>query len=318
MSATADTPGTFGLDPVVIEPAATGWPELRRRILHDRAAVVGGCMVLAIVLLALAAPLIAAITGHGRDETFVKTMLDQFGLPRGPTAGFPLGADKVAHDELVRIAYGAQTALIVGLGSTGLSLAIGVSIGALAGYARGWLDAVLSRVIELFLVMPVLVLALGLASACGGPQGCGGGLIRPGLGLTCFVIGATTWPYVARVVRSQVLSIRESEFVAAARLLGRGTPHIVAREILPNLLPTVIVIGLIQVPGNILYEASLAFLGVGIQDRPSWGAMLAEGGDLFPSAWWLLLFPAFLLSFTILGLSLFGEGVKDALDLDDA
>jgi peptide/nickel transport system permease protein len=291
-------------------PLHSFWGRLRT----NRLALIGGMCLLGILLIALLAPVIAKLTGHSPNATHVDTELNSFGIPLGPSSSFLFGADTLGRDQLVRIAYGARYALLVGFLATAVSLTIGLVVGTVCGFFRGLIDLLLSRVIDLFLVLPVLLLALGLSASCGGVHGCAGGSIKPGLTLVVAVIGLTNWAYVARVVRGEVLSLREREFVEAARALGGGPVKILATEVIPNVVSSVIVLGLILFPSSILYEAALNFLGVGVTNTPSWGAMLSQAGNLLPAAWWMLVFPALFLSLTVLSLSLLGEGVRDALD----
>ena len=285
-----------------------------RRLRANRLALAGGVCLLVIVAFALLAPVVASIAGHPADATYVDTQLDEFSVPRGPSASFPFGADQLGRDQLVRIAYGARTALLVGFLATAIAVIIGLAIGIVSGFFGGVVDLLLARIIDLFLVMPVLLLALGLSASCGGTDGCAGGLVKPGLGLVVVVIGLTNWAYVARVVRGQVLSLREREFIEAARAFGGRPLRVLATEIVPNVISSVIVLALVLFPSSILYEAALAFLGIGVPRTPSWGGMLAEAGKLLPAAWWMFVFPGAFLSLTVLSLSVLGEGVRDALD----
>jgi peptide/nickel transport system permease protein len=190
---------------------------------------------------------------------------------------------------------------------------IGVTAGLTTGYYRGKVDTLLSRVMDLFLAFPVLVLAVGLGVACA--DGCLGGLIQPGLMVVIFVITLTTWPYMARIVRGQVLSLREREFVEASRSLGAGNRRIIFREILPNLVAPIIVYATVLIPQNILYEAALSFLGVGVDpSKPSWGAMISDATDIFQDAWWFMVFPGLALLITVLAFNIVGDGLQDALN----
>jgi peptide/nickel transport system permease protein len=185
--------------------------------------------------------------------------------------------------------------------------------GLITGYYRGWADTLLSRVMDLFLAFPVLVLAVGLGVACA--DGCAGGLIQPGLPVVIFVIVLTSWPYIARIVRGQVLSLREREFVEASRSLGASDRRIIFREILPNLVAPIIVYATVLIPQNILYEAALSFLGVGVDpSRPSWGAMIADATSIFEDAWWFMTFPGIALLITVLAFNIVGDGLQDALN----
>jgi peptide/nickel transport system permease protein len=212
--------------------------------------------------------------------------------------------------------YGARTSLVIAFFATGLALVIGVVLGLIAGFYRGKVDTVISRTTDVVLSLPILLLALGLASACGtSKQGCLGGLIKPGLMLVSLIIGLFSWPYIARIIRGQVLSLREKEFVEASRSLGSSNMRIVMREILPNVAAPIIVFTTLIIPSNILFEAGLSFLGVGVPDTtPSWGAMLASAGDAFTYAPWLMIFPGLFLFMTTLAFNLVGDGLRDALD----
>ena len=199
--------------------------------------------------------------------------------------------------------------------ATGIAVLIGTTIGLIAGFYRGWVDTMLSRLTDVVLAFPILLLGLGLAAACSGADGCFNGLIQPGLPVVIMVIAIINWTYIARIVRGQVLSLREKEFVEAARSLGASDRRIIAREILPNLVAPLIVYASLLIPANILLEAALSFLGVGVAGgTPSWGAMISEATSLFPDAWWFMLFPGLALLLTVLAFNLVGDGLQDALD----
>src|SRR6185503_20661305 len=199
--------------------------------------------------------------------------------------------------------------------ATALSVTIGVVTGMIAGYFRGWVDTALSRLIDVLLAFPILLLGIGLASACSGGDGCLGGLIEPGLSVVIFVIAFVNWTYIYRIIRGQVLSLREKEFVDAARSLGASNRRILFREILPNLVAPIIVYSTLIIPQNILFEAALSFLGVGVQPPdPSWGEMLADATSIFDSAWWFMMFPGAALLLTVLAFNLLGDGLQDALN----
>jgi peptide/nickel transport system permease protein len=301
----------YAVEPDALPPVTPG---VLTRLRGDRFAVAGAIGIAVLVLVALLAPLSVKLTGHGPNESFISEGLDSFGVPRGPSKEFPFGVDVAGRDVFVRTVYGARTALLVGVTATAMATTIGVLIGLLCGFFGGVVDLVLSRVIDLFLVLPVFLLTLGLASACGGPTGCVAGIVRPGLSLVIFVIGLSTWGYMARVVRGQTLALRDREFVAAAQLAGAGELRILLREVLPSIVPTVIVLTVMLFPGIILYEAGLSFLGIGSIDVPSWGATLGDARKLFPTAWWLVVFPGLFLALTVLSVNLLGEGLGDVLD----
>ena len=184
-----------------------------------------------------------------------------------------------------------------------------------AGYFRGWADSLISRAIDVVLAIPYLLLALGLAASCSFGNGCVGGLIRPGIGVVIFVIAITSWTYIARIVRGETLSLRESEFIEAARATGASHTGIIIRELLPNLAAPIIVYATILIPQVILFEAALSFLGVGVQgSTPSWGQMISDATASFDSAWWYMLFPGLFLLLTVLAFNLVGDALQDSLN----
>jgi peptide/nickel transport system permease protein len=290
------------------------WELFWRRFRRDKFALGGLFIVALMLLLALFAPVIASIF-HGPNEVHLE-QLDSFGLPLGPNSEFPFGADTAGRDLMVRVVYGARTSLVIAFFATGLASAIGVTLGLLSGFYRGKVDTVISRTIDVVLSLPVLLLSLGVVSACGvSAEGCLGGLIKPGLLLVSYVIALFTWPYIARIVRGQVLSLREKEFVEAARSLGSNNRRIMFRELLPNCAASIIVYTTLIIPNNILFEAALSFLGIGVpQETPSWGRQLSDAGSIFTVAWWMMLFPGLFLFFTTLAFNLVGDGLRDALD----
>jgi peptide/nickel transport system permease protein len=298
------------------------WQLFWRRFRRDKFALVGVAFIVLMGVIALTAGLLAALEGSGPNQVYVREALDEVGLPVGPGGEFLFGADTAGRDLFVRTLYGARTSLTVALFATGLEVVIGVIFGLLAGFYRGKVDTFVSRLIDIVLSLPILLLALGLVAACSlpaaatGQSGCLGGLIRPGILLVSYVIALFGWPYIARIVRGQVLSLREKEFVEAARSQGAGDLRIMIRDILPNVAAPIIVYTTLIIPANILFEASLSFLGIGVPpDVPSWGKMLSEaGGGIFTVAWWMMLFPGLFLFFTTLAFNLVGDGLRDALD----
>jgi peptide/nickel transport system permease protein len=199
-----------------------------------------------------------------------------------------------------------------------VAVSIGTVLGTLAGFFGGKVDTVVSRAIDVVLSLPVLLLAVGMAAVCGiTKDGCLGGLIQPGVPLVVVIIALFTWPYIGRIVRGQVLTLREKEFVEAARAQGATNSRIMFREILPNVFAPIIVYTTLIIPNNILFEASLSFLGVGIpSSTPSWGRMIADAteGQLYTAAWWMLVAPGVALVLTTLAFNLVGDGLRDALD----
>ena len=314
----AEATEELGIEPSSQIIGRTPWQIFWGKFRKDRVGLVAMGFIVLLALIAIFAPLIAGWVDHGPNELFRET-LDEIGLPEvGPSADFYFGVDTSGRDVFVRTVYGARTSLTVALLATGFAVLVGIILGSLAGFHGRWIDTLISRIIDLVLSLPVLLLSIGIAAACTvTAQGCLGGLIEPGITLVTFIIALFTWPYIARIVRGQVLSIREKEFIESARSLGSGSVRIMFREILPNLAAPLIVYSTLIIPSNILFEAALSFLGVGIpQDTPSWGRMIAEasGGQLYTVAWWMFLFPGMALVFTTLAFNLVGDGLRDALD----
>lgn len=285
-------------------------------------------IIVLLALIALLAPVISKnIVHRGPNDLFIYETLDEYGLPIGPSLqkvdfegdeqpGFWFGADQAGRDLFVRTIYGARTSLAVALGATSLAVVIGVAVGLIAGFYRGKVDTFLMRIADVVLSLPYLLLALGLVAACGlQKEGCLGGFLKPGLGLVCYIIALFTWPYIARIVRGQVFSLREKEFVEAARAQGASNFRIMGREILPNVIAPIIVYTTLIIPTNILFEAALSFLGVGVPPTtPSWGRMLSEASSIFTAAWWMMVFPGLFLFTTTFAFNLAGDGLRDALD----
>jgi ABC-type dipeptide/oligopeptide/nickel transport system permease subunit len=304
--------------PAVLAPSARPRDLFWARLKEDKAALAGGVVVLLLIVLAIGGgPIAEWVTGHGRNEPFSDTMLDDFGVPRGPNGEFWFGADSAGRDLFVRTLYGARTSLIVGVIASGLAVLIGLIVGLVAGFLSGWVDTTLSRVSDVMLALPQLLIAIGIVAACGTTkEGCVGGLVKPGLTVVILVIVLFTWPYIARIVRGVTLSLREREFVEASRALGASTPRILAREIMPNLIAPIVVYMTLLIPLNILFEAALSYLGLGLPpDQSSWGQILSEASALYDVAWWLMVFPGAFLVVTTLAFNLLGDGLRDALDV---
>jgi peptide/nickel transport system permease protein len=286
-----------------------------RRLRRDKVAMVALGFIVILILVAILAGPIRKLVGAPPPNVQESNALDDFGLPQGPSSKHIFGVDPIGRDVFSRVLYGARVSLKVAFIGTGLSVIFGVILGTIAGYFRGWVDTGISRVLDVMLAFPVLLLGLGLATACSGENGCVGGLIQPGLSVVIFIIVLANSPYVARIIRGQVLSLREKEFVEAARSLGAGHGRIMFREILPNLVAPIIVYATLFIPANILLEAALSFLGVGVQPPdPSWGEMLAKATSIFDVAWWFLFFPGMALLLTVLAFNLVGDGMQDALN----
>ena len=277
-----------------------------RRLLRDRATVAAIVFIVILVAFALCAPLIAHLTGHGPDQQFRNTGLTPDGIPKPPNGTFLLGTDDLGRDMLVRLAYGAQISLMVGVVASLAAALIGVTIGTVSGYFGGWIDTLLSRVTDLVMSVPFLLCALALVSVLG-----------PSLLLAICVIIFFSWTHLARVIRAQVISLRKREFVEAARSLGAGSFTIIVRDILPNLSIPIIIYTTMLIPSAIVFEATLSFLGLGVvPPTASWGAMLADASNdsLYLVAWWMVVVPGVALLLTTLAFNILGDGLRDALD----
>jgi ABC-type dipeptide/oligopeptide/nickel transport system permease subunit len=286
-----------------------------RRFRQDRVAMASLVLIVIVVLMAIFAPLVVKIAGVSGPNTQNINALDAFGQPAGPSSAHPFGVDDLGRDIFARVVYGARISLEVAFIATGVAVFIGVVVGMVSGFFRGWADTVLSRFMDIMLAFPILLLAIGLASACSLGKGCVGGLVKPGPGVLILVIALASWPYIGRIIRGQVLSLREKEFVEAAQSLGASNTRIIFREILPNLVAPIIVYTTLILPTNVLFEAALSFLGVGVQPpTASWGQMIAAASPIFDSAWWYMLFPGLALVFTVLAFNLVGDGLQDALN----
>jgi peptide/nickel transport system permease protein len=285
-----------------------------RRFKQDRVALVSLGFIIFLIVIAIAAPLVVNILGLPGPNTQNLNLTDSFGSPLGPSRSHPFGVDQLGQDVMSRVIYGARVSLEVGIIGTGIATLIGVFVGMLAGFYRGWVDTLLSRLVDVQLSIPVLLLGLGIGAACS-VRGCAGGLIQPGLGVVIFLIALATWPYMARIVRGLVLSLREREFIEASRAMGASDARIMFRELLPNLAAPILVYASLQIPLNILIEAALSFLGVGIRPpTASWGQMIASATPIFNTAWWYMVFPGAALLLTVLAFNLLGDGLRDALN----
>jgi peptide/nickel transport system permease protein len=334
-----------------------------------------------LIVIAIFAGQIVKLFGAHPPNAQNSDALDEFGSAAAPGHGYIMGTDALGRDVFSRTIYGARISLATAFLATGLIVMIGVTLGMIAGYYRGFVDTALSRSMDVVLAFPVLLLALGLGAACSlkgcltadavgrdlfifaavillapvigaaisqlrgrpGFRGLTGSdwvlrlapgvvfllaaivfsfvvssnatLIQPGLPVVIFVITLAGWPYMARIIRGQVLSLREKEFVEAARSLGASDARIIFRHILPNLVAPIIVYTTLLIPTNILFEAALSFLGVGVQPpTASWGAMIADAISIFDTAWWYMTFPGVALLLTVLAFNLIGDGLQDALN----
>jgi peptide/nickel transport system permease protein len=302
------------LEPAVLNPSAppageaiegrSPWQLAWLRLRHDKVAVGSAIVIGVIVLLALFAPLIAHLVGHGPNEQFRTTGLTPQGIPVGPGSTFLFGTDDLGRDVLVRVIYGARISLLVGVVASGLAVVVGVVVGLTAGYFGGPVDTVLSRFMDVVLSLPYLVFAIALVS-----------LLGPSLTISVAVIAFFSWASVGRIVRGQVLSIKEREFVEAARSVGASHLRIMFVDILPNVLAPTIVYATMLIPLSIVFESTLSFLGIGVlPPTATWGNMLSESIAYYRVAWWFVAFPGLALLITTMAFNLLGDCVRDAFD----
>lgn len=271
-----------------------------RSLLRQPAALFGLAVVFAVVVLALAAPLIAPFNPD--EQMFDGLTLE--GAPMPPDGQFLLGTDTLGRDLFSRMLYGARTSLIIGLVANGIAVAIGLFIGIVAGYMRGFMGNVLMRFTDLMMAFPALLLAIVLAA-----------LLRPSLWIVAMVIALVNWVQVARIVYTETRGLVERDFIMAERSLGAGHGRILLLHILPHLIPTAIVWGTLGIATTVLLEATLSFLGIGVQPpEPSWGNIIFESQSYFQAAPWLVFFPGAVILLTALAFNLVGDALRDILD----
>jgi peptide/nickel transport system permease protein len=305
-----------GVSATAIEGRSLGqiaWLRLKR----DKVAMAGGIVVLALVVIAIIGPYFVQ-----NPDTFHPELINPtFSRPNGPFGGIslahPFGVEPVTgRDMLARIVVGARYSLIIGFLATALAVAIGVVMGVVSGYFGGWVDSVIARAMDIFLAFPLLVFAIALVGVIPSSAfGLSGNTLR--VALLVFVIGFFAWPYMGRIIRGQALSLREREFVDAARSLGARGPYILFRELLPNLVGPILVYSTLLIPTNILFEAALDFLGVGlVPPTPSWGYMLSTAvtQGFYAVDPMFMVIPGLAIFITIMSFNLFGDGLRDALD----
>src|SRR5690606_9673933 len=290
------------------------WMRLRR----DKVALSGGIVVILLILMAVFATPIINLLGHDPLE-FHQDAIDQSTLlPKGDFGGmsseYLLGVEPVnGRDIFSRIVAGAGISLLIGFLATIVSVVIGTVMGVVAGYFGGWVDQIIGRIMDVFLAFPLLVFAIALVGVMPNEGfGLEGNSLR--IAMLIFIIGFFSWPSIGRIVRGQTLSLREREFVDAARSLGARDSYILFREILPNLMAPILVYAILLIPANILFEAALSFLGVGINPpTPTWGGMLSEAVRFYTLPHFVI-FPGLAIFITVLAFNLFGDGLRDAFD----
>jgi peptide/nickel transport system permease protein len=273
------------------------WDLTTRAFAKNRTAVAGLMIIVGMYLLALLTPFLAP-----HDPSFQGDLVAERFI--GMSATHPLGTDQFARDVFSRLLYGARISLLIGFVSVGISVTIGTLVGAVAGYLGGVVDGVVMRFVDMVISFPQLVLLITIIA-----------FFEPSIFLITAVLGLTLWPNTARIVRGEVLSLREREFVQAARALGYSKRRIILRHLIPNALAPVIVAATLGIGQTIVLEAGLSFLGLGVQPpTPSWGTMVADGRNVLLNAWWLSTFPGLAIVLTVLSFNLVGDGLRDALD----
>jgi ABC-type dipeptide/oligopeptide/nickel transport system permease subunit len=301
--------------PGVLAPGAAGTKAIRGRspfalafdrLRRDRGAMISLTVIILIILVAVAAPLFSLITGHGPNHQYrTPNALSASGQPHAPSGTFWFGTDDQGRDVLVRTVYGARISLMVGFGATALTIVIGLLVGLVTGYFGGLVDTVLARIIDMVLSIPYLLFAIALVAILG----------HINIWVVMLVIAAFGWASVGRIIRGQVISVREREFVEAARSLGASDWRIIFVDILPNVIAPAIVFSTLLLPVSVVSEAALSYLGVGIPPPTAdWGQMISNAQALYQVAWWYLFFPGMALLITTLAFNIFGDGVRDAFD----
>jgi peptide/nickel transport system permease protein len=268
--------------------------------------MIGAGLVLLLILVATFAPLLAP---HDPTEQF-RDGLTPDGQPVPSTLltegslRFPLGTDANGRDLLSRILYGARVSLVVGVLANALAMTIGVFVGSVAGYFGGSLESILMRFTEVMMAFPTLLLAMALVA-----------ILKPSVWIIIVVIGLVYWTWLARVIYGQTVALREREFVTASQAVGASQWHTLFRHILPQLMPTIIVWGTLGIATNVMLEASLSYLGIGVQPpTPSWGGMIQQGQSFYRTAPWLVIYPGLAILITVFAFNLLGDGLRDALD----
>jgi peptide/nickel transport system permease protein len=325
----------FELGELDVAVARGYWEQVWTRFKRDRLAVASGLFIVFLLLVGfVGAPLASALLGHGPDDQFAGGVDSKTLLPVGPMTHvslapypgapghfgstlFVLGADgQLGRDEFLRLLYGAQTSLEVAVGATVIAITLAVLTGSIAGYFGGGIDMFISRLTEIALVFPITLFVIALAGTAG-PRlnSVTLGVFAPGVVMLTLVIGLLTWAFSARVIRAQVLSLREKEFMEAARMVGASDWRIIRSHLLPHLVAPIIVLSTIAVAGYIILEASLSFLGLGIQEpAPSWGKLLSSATDYYLTQPWLMVWPGIALLLATLAFNLLGDGLRDAFD----
>lgn len=287
------------LTPAQLERGVSPWRDAWHRLRRNHLAVFGGIVVIALTLLCVFGPLFSP---YGYEETNLDNIYSS------PSADHWLGTDQLGRDLLTRLMFGGRISLMVGLVATFVALTIGVIYGAIAGFFGGKLDAAMMRIVDILYALPFTIFVILLMVFFG-----------RNIVLLFVAIGAVEWLTMARIVRGQIMSIKRMEFIEAARSLGLSTPRIIFRHMIPNILGPIVVYTTLTIPGVMLLEAFLSFLGLGVQPpMSSWGALIKDGADRMEEYSWLLIFPGSIFSLTLFSLNFLGDGLRDALDVRTA
>jgi peptide/nickel transport system permease protein len=303
-----------GVSSAAIEGRSLGqiaWMRLKR----DKVAMAGGIFIVFLILVAIIGPYLVQNPNIYHPSLINPTFSRPNGAFGGISLAHPLGVEPVTgRDVLARVVNGARVSLLIAFLATALAVGIGVVMGIIAGFFGGWLDAVIARSMDVFLAFPLLVFAIALVGVVPSSAfGLSGNTLR--IGLLIFVIGFFAWPYMGRIIRGQTLSLREREFVDAARSLGARGPYILFNELLPNLIAPILVYSTLLIPVNILFEAALSYLGVGIMlPTPSWGRMITDAVQYYSVDPMYMIIPGLAIFLTVMAFNLFGDGLRDALD----
>jgi len=280
------------------EQHETEWLRVWRQLRKRKMSVVGLAIIVILIVVAVLAPVLSPYDP-------IEPNVSRETMTQPPSWSHPLGTDSLGRDVLSRLVYGARISLQVGIVAQLVTLLIGITVGAVAGYCGKWIDHVLMRFTDMVFAFPTALFAIAVMAV----------FENPSIGKIILVLGLIGWPGVARLVRAQVIAVKEHEFAQAARALGSGDLRIVVRHILPNSMAPILVAATIGVAGNILTESWLSFLGLGAQPpTPSWGSMITDGQAYMINKPWLCMFPGLAIVITVLGFNLFGDGLRDALD----
>jgi peptide/nickel transport system permease protein/oligopeptide transport system permease protein len=287
-----------GAGEVAQRPERTLWGDALTRLRKNKLAIVGLLWIVLVISVTVSADLWV-------PKYYATPTSTEAGSLEAPSAAHPFGTDKIGRDVFSRVIYGARVSLAVGILAVAISLVVGLIFGALSGYYGGWLDAFIMRTADIFFAFPYMLFAIALLAVLG-----------PGYQNVFIAIGILGWPSIARVFRSSILSVKETEYVDAARAMGASDARIIFRHILPNAIAPIIVYGTMSIGGAIITEAALSYLGMGVQaPTPTWGGMLSEAKALMVAAPWLTLWPGFAILTTVLAFVLMGDGLRDALDV---